>query len=159
MPSNSTKKKSDKSAADPNIEGSAADSVVSEDDGRIDLMDALQIGEPGLPPVPVKLADLQFSINRFYAPETIWKWSDLNRKFADELPAEATAAQQAKYLENIVETNREILRLVIVEADHDKIDGLLTIIADRSIPEARRIIAYINNLAGLTDKWGNPLAL
>ncbi|QWY82293.1 tail assembly chaperone [Gordonia phage Phishy] len=157
MPSTSSKKKSDKSAADPNLEGSAADSVVSEDDGRIDLMDALQIGEPGLPPVKVKLGAIEFAINRFYAPQTIWRWSDLNRKFTDDLPADATAAQQAKHLKEIEAANREIFQIIMVESDHDKIDGLLTTLEDRSIPEVRRIVAYINNLAGLTDKWGKPV--
>ena len=60
MPSN---KKSQKSAAEPT--GSAAASAVSEDAStddveRVDLLDSLAIGEPGLPPVPVRFRDIEF---------------------------------------------------------------------------------------------------
>ncbi|MFT4127290.1 MAG: hypothetical protein QM662_13815 [Gordonia sp. (in: high G+C Gram-positive bacteria)] len=140
MPS---KSKSTKTAAEPD-EGSAAAAVSEE--STIDLMDALAVGTPGLPPVAATLRGIDFRIRRYYTPETIWEWSDLQRRdVADLKPTEVSAL------------NRQLMSIVIV--DEDKIDDLLAVIGDRSIAEARRIYAYINQVAGLTDKWGNPLAL
>lgn len=148
MPSN---KKSQKSAAEP-VEGSAADSVVSDevstsDVERVDLLEALAIGEPGLPPVLVKFRDIEFSINRYYSPETIWQWADLQRR-------DTTAMSAAE----VEAGNRALLKIIIPESDHHLIDDILAAVGDRSIPEARRIYAYMNVQAGLTDQWGNPLA-
>lgn len=147
MPSN---KKSQKSAAEPT--GSAAASAVSDDVStsdveRVDLLDSLAIGEPGLPPVPVRFRDIEFSINRYYAPETIWEWADLQRRDTTNMKASEIEAG-----------NRALLKIIIPESDHHLIDDILAAVGDRSIPEARRIYAYMNVQAGLTDQWGNPLA-
>ena len=147
MPSN---KKSQKSAAEPT--GSAAASAVSEDVStsdveRVDLLDALAIGEPELPPLPVRFRDIEFSINRYYSPDTIWKWADLQRRDTTKMTPK-----------QIDEGNRALLKIIIPESDHHLIDDILAAVGDRSIPEARRIYAYMNLQAGLTDKWGNPLA-
>lgn len=127
-----------------------ATSEVAGDGGepRVDLLDALQVGSADLEPLPVTLRGVDFSINRYYSPETIWQWADLQRRDTETM----TAA-------DIATGNRELLRIVIAEQDHDQIEALLAIIDERSVPEARRIFQYINNLAGLVDRQGNPLAL
>lgn len=150
MPSN---KKSSKSAAEP-VEGSAAASAVSETDSsgtseaRVDLMDSLEVGSPALEPVPATFQGVDFAINRYYSPATIWRWSDLSRKSTLGLKPTEVAAM-----------NRAILELIIVEDDHDKIDELMAKIDDRSDAEARRIYTFLHVQAGLTDRRGNPLAL
>lgn len=149
MPSN---KKSSKSAAE-SLEGSAAASAVSETDtdtveDRLDLMEALEVGAPGLAPLPVTFRGIDFAIKRYYPPEVIWEWSDLQRKDSDTMkPTE------------VAESNKKILSIIIADEFHDVIDDLLAAIGDRSIPEARRVYAFMNMKAGLTDRWGNPLAL
>lgn len=149
MPSS---KKSDKSAADTDVVSAAASSTADTDkDAVIDLMDALEVGTPGLDPVSAKFRGVRFRINRHYSPTTIWEWSDLQRKNAAASAAEDAAA--------VGETNRELMQVIVDERDHDRIDELLDLIGDRSLPEAKRIFAYLFNVAGLTDKWGNPLAL
>lgn len=145
MPSN---KKSSKSAAE-SLEGSAAASAVSENaEDRLDLMEALEVGAPGLAPLPVTFRGIDFAIKRYYPPEVIWEWSDLQRKDSDTMkPTE------------VAESNKQILSIIIDDEYHDVIDDLLAAIGDRSIPEARRVYAFMNMKAGLTDRWGNPLAL
>lgn len=150
MPSN--KKTSSKPAAE-SIEGSAAASAVSEADtdnaeDRLDLMDALEVGAPGLAPLPVTFRGIDFAIKRYYPPEVIWEWSDLQRKDSDTMKPTEVAA-----------TNKKILSIIIDDESHNVIDDLLAVIGDRSIPEARRVYTFMNMKAGLTDKWGNPLAL
>lgn len=160
MPSN----KKSKSAADTPDEVSAAASAVSEpdtaDDGvqRVDLLDSLEVGEPGLPPVPCTLGGIDFAINRYYSPATIVKWCDIQRQDI-EITDNMTASQRLEVARRIEKGNREVLRIIVAEEDHDKIEDILTVIGDRSVPEARRIFAFMNIQAGLTDKWGNPLAL
>ncbi|MGB6246113.1 hypothetical protein [Gordonia sp. (in: high G+C Gram-positive bacteria)] len=141
MPSNKKK------AAAPAVEAEAA--ATNEDAvERVDLMDSLAIGTPSLEPVPVTLKGVQFSILRYFSPETVWKWSDLQR--VDPASLKPT---------EVAENNRALLEMIIPADDHDKIGALLAVLEDRSVPEARRIFAYINNLAGLTDRQGNVLAL
>lgn len=135
----STKKKA---AAPAEPEAAAS----PDDVQRVDLLDALAVGTPDLEPLQVTLHGVDFSINRWYSPATVWRWSDIMRDTPEGLAA------IAKY-------NRALMRIVIPEADHDKIEDLLAIIENRTVPEARRLYAYLHHLAGLTDKLGNPLAL
>ncbi|WLP91317.1 hypothetical protein [Gordonia sp. NB41Y] len=149
MPSN---KKSSKAAAEPDMDSTAAsaapqtESSSTDDTARLDLMDSLQVGSPSLAPVPVTFRGIDFEINRYYPPEVIWEWSDLQRTIPDDP-------------KGIEESNRKLLAIIIPAECHDKIDELLAAIADRSIPEARRVYAFMNQTAGLTDRAGNPLAL
>ena len=137
-------KTSSKAAAAESVTGSAAASAVE----RVDLLDALEVGEPGSAPLPAVFAGVEFAINRYYPAAVIWEWSDLQRE------------DTSSWTDEQIRTgNRKILRIIIAADDHDMIDPLLDEIGKRSIPEARRIFAYLNNRAGLTDKWGNVLAL
>ncbi|WP_411815764.1 hypothetical protein [Gordonia sp. SND2] len=115
---------------------------------RIDLLECLTVGEPGLAPVPVTLWGIDFSINRYYSPETVFAWVDIQRSN----PADLSNEQLDK-------SNHELMKILLSEDDHDKIDELLEKIGARTVPEMRRVFAYINNLAGLTDRQGNALAL
>lgn len=141
----------------PSSKKSDLSSVDTEDvtgDDVVDLMDALEIGKPGLDPVAAKFRGVHFRINRHYSPTTIWEWSDLQRK-------NAAAMLDLKSVDaaEVEATNRRLMEIIVWADDHDKVDELMSLINDRSMPEAQRIYGYLHNLAGLTDKWGNPLAL
>ncbi|WFN93475.1 hypothetical protein [Gordonia sihwensis] len=140
MPSNKTKK-----STAPAVEPEAIETEPVE---RIDLASILEVGTPGTEPVPVTIKGVDFSINRYFSPDTVWAWSDLQR--AD--PSELTPSE-------VAEGNRAVLKILLPEEDHDKIEELLAILDTRSIAESRRIFLYINNLAGLVDRQGNALAL
>ncbi|MFT3661996.1 MAG: hypothetical protein QM809_11500 [Gordonia sp. (in: high G+C Gram-positive bacteria)] len=135
----STKKKS---AAVASEEGAATGGAA------VDLLASLQVGDPEMTPVPCTLGGIEFSIRRYFSSTTIWAWSDLQRRDVETMkPTE------------VADLNRELLGILLAEEDSGKVDQILDFIADRSIPEARRIYTYMNTLAGLVDRAGNLLPL